>query len=96
MDEATLKETLRQYSSKTRYFCPKKNEARPHFLTVFSPYSLRQAREPPSGPASMFEQGELRSRREERNLNGVKNLLGAKPSPNTLIKESRIWRYFRR
>jgi hypothetical protein len=34
----------------------------------------------------MFEQGELRSRREEWNLNGVKNLLGARPFPNTLKK----------
>jgi len=31
--------------------------------------------------------GELRSHREERNLNGVKNLLGARPFPNTLIKQ---------
>jgi len=30
--------------------------------------------------------GELRSRREEWNLNGVKNFLGARPFPNTLIK----------
>jgi hypothetical protein len=29
----------------------------------------------------MFERSELRSSREERNLNGVKNLLGAKTFP---------------
>ncbi len=40
--------------------------------------------------------GELRSRREERNLNGVKNLLGARPFPNTLSEQSTIWRYFSR
>jgi len=32
----------------------------------------------------MSEQSELCSRQEERNLNGVKNLLGARPFPNTL------------
>ena|GEM_PF-5774189 len=43
---------------------------------------------------------ELRSRREERNLNGVKNLLGAKPSPKYsfiitdyfLIKENDVFK----
>jgi len=38
--------------------------------------------------------GELCSRQEDRNLNGVKNLLGARPFPNTLINQSRIWRCF--
>jgi hypothetical protein len=59
MGEATLKERLRQYGLKTRCFCPsvskatrikallsspsESNHARSAFLTVFSPYSLRQA-----------------------------------------------------
>jgi hypothetical protein len=34
----------------------------------------------------MSEQSELRSRREERMENGVKNLLGAKPSQIQLLK----------
>jgi hypothetical protein len=42
----------------------------------------------------MSERSELRSRQEERNLNGVKNLLGARPFPNIFIKQSRIWRCF--
>ncbi len=62
MDEATLKERLRQYGLKTRCFCPseskatrikaslsspsERNRARSAFFTVFSPYSLRQATEP--------------------------------------------------
>jgi len=37
-----------------------------------------------------LEQGELRSRREERDLNGVKNLLGARPFPNTLTNQPLI------
>jgi len=45
-------------------------------------------------PMARPDPGELRSRREERNLNGVKNLLGARPSPNIFIKQSRIWRCF--
>jgi len=32
MDEATLKERLRQYGSKIRCFCPGKNGDRPHFV----------------------------------------------------------------
>jgi hypothetical protein len=73
-----------------------RNRARSAFLTVFSPYSLRQARESDRvGQASMSERSELRSRREERNLSGVKNLLGARPSPNTLIQQSRFWGCFR-
>jgi len=60
MDKATLKERLRLYGSKTRCFCPseskatrfkaslsspsERNRARLAFLTVFSPYSLRQVR----------------------------------------------------
>jgi UDP-GlcNAc:undecaprenyl-phosphate GlcNAc-1-phosphate transferase len=59
IDEATLKERLRLYGSKTRCFCPseskatrikaslfspsERNLARSAFFTVFSPYSLRQA-----------------------------------------------------
>ena len=60
MDEATIEGRLRLYGSKTRCFCPseskatrikaslssplERNHARSVFLTVFSPYSLRQAR----------------------------------------------------
>jgi hypothetical protein len=59
---ATIEERLRLYGSKTRCFCPseskatrikaslsspsERNLARSASLTVFSPYSLRQAREP--------------------------------------------------
>jgi len=62
MDEATIEERLRLYGSKTRCFYPSKskatrfkaslsspserNRARSAFLTVFSPYSLRQVRAP--------------------------------------------------
>ncbi|NIM58254.1 MAG: hypothetical protein GTO16_04835 [Candidatus Aminicenantes bacterium] len=58
---AIIEERLRQYGSKTRCFCPseskatrikaslfspsERNHARSAFLTVFSPYSLRPARE---------------------------------------------------
>ena len=58
---ATIEERLRLYGSKTRCFCPSEskatrikaslssppesNRARSAFLTVFSPYSLCQARE---------------------------------------------------
>jgi hypothetical protein len=65
MDEATIEERLRLYASKTRCFCPseskatrikaslsspsERNHARSASLTVFSPYSLRQAREPDGG-----------------------------------------------
>jgi hypothetical protein len=42
----------------------------------------------------MSEQGELRSRREEQDLNGVKNLLGARPFPNTLANQPLIYRCF--
>ena len=58
---ATIEERLRIYGSKTRCFCPsvskatrikaslsspsERNHARSASLTVFSPYSLRQARE---------------------------------------------------
>jgi len=61
MDAATIEEKLRLYGSKTRCFCPseskttriqaslfspsERNRARSAFLTVFSPYSLRYARE---------------------------------------------------
>ena len=60
MDVATIEERLRLYGSKTRNFCPseskairfkaslssplERNRARSPFLTVFSPYSLRQAK----------------------------------------------------
>jgi len=62
MDEATIEERLRLYGSKTRCFCPseskatrikaslsspsERNRARSAFLTVFSPYSLRQVMAP--------------------------------------------------
>jgi hypothetical protein len=65
MDEATIEERLRLYGSKTRCFCPsqskvtrikaslsspsERNHAHSASLTVFSPYSLRQAREPDRG-----------------------------------------------
>jgi len=105
MDEATLKEKLRQYGSKTRCFCPseskatrikaslsspsERSRARSAFLTVFSLYSLHQAREVHAVDQQVCLNpfmGELRSRREERNLNGVKNLLGARLFPNTLME----------
>jgi len=60
MDVATIEERLRLYSSKTRCFCPseskttrfkaslsspsERNRTRSAFLTVFSLYSLRQAK----------------------------------------------------
>jgi len=60
MDEVTIEERLRLYASKTHCFCPSEskaarikaslsspsemNRARSAFLTVFSPYSLRQAK----------------------------------------------------
>jgi len=62
MGEATIEGRLRLYGSKTRCFCPSESKAtrikaslsspsemnrvRSAFLTVFSPYSLRQARAP--------------------------------------------------
>jgi hypothetical protein len=75
---------LRLYGSKTGCFCPseskatrikaslsspwERNHARSASLTVFSPYSLRQAREPDGG---------------ELMENGVKNLKGARLFPKT-------------
>jgi len=60
MDEAIIEGRHRPYGSKTHCFCPseskatrfkaslsspsERNRARSAFLTVFSPYSLRQAR----------------------------------------------------
>jgi len=38
-----------------------------------------------SGPASMFERSELRSRREERMENGVKNLKGSEAISQNLL-----------
>ncbi len=71
----------------TGYFFSKKENVSTHGQnnrkSSLSPFS-----------SSMSERSELRSRREERNLNGVKNLLGARPFPNIFIKQSRIWRYF--
>jgi len=40
---------------------------------------------PRSGPASMFERSELRSRREERMENGVKNLKGSEAISQNLL-----------
>jgi len=61
---------LRQYGLKTRCFCPseskatrikaslsspsERNRARSAFLTVFSPYSLRQARDKKKAIGSIF------------------------------------------
>ncbi len=68
---------------------PERNRARSAFLTVFSPYSHRQARDEKKEQAtffpSMFEQGELRSRREERMENGVKNLKGSEAISQNLL-----------
>ncbi len=63
---------------------PERNHARSAFLTVFHHTALRPARGiRRSRAASMFEQRELRSRREERMENGVKNLKGARLFPKT-------------
>ncbi len=63
-----------------------RNLARSDFLTVFSPYSLRQARGVHAvDRPSMSEQGELRSRREERMENGVKNLKGSEAISQNLL-----------
>ncbi len=71
----------------TGYFFSKKEKISTHGQ------NNRKSSLSPFSP-SMSERSELRSRREERNLNGVKNLLGARPSPNILIKQSRIWGCF--
>ena len=61
-----------------------RNRAHSAFLTVFSPYSPRQAWEPDAvDRASMSERSELRSRREDRMENGVKSLKGARLFPKT-------------
>jgi len=57
---------------------PERNHARSASLTVFSPYSLRHARERRRRASSMSERSELRRRREERMENGVRNLKGAR------------------
>jgi len=67
---ATIEERLRIYGSKTRCFCPsvskatrikaslsspsERNHARSASLTVFSPYSLRQARDEKKGTGYFF------------------------------------------
>ncbi len=98
-----------------------RNLTRSTFLTVFSTYSLRQARKPDRVGRRLCLNpfmGELCNCREEWNLNGIRVRLchffgdraafrhvnitckqsltpmGARPFPNTLIKQSRIWRYF--
>ncbi len=63
-----------------------RNLARSAFLTVFHHTAIAKQGIRLGRAASMFEQRELRSRREERMENGVKNLKGArlfpKPSPD--------------
>ncbi len=55
----------------------------------FSPYSHRQARDEKKEQATFFpsmsEQGELRSRLEERMENGVKNLKGSEAISQNLL-----------
>ncbi len=91
---ATIEERLRLYGSKTRCFCPgvskatrikaslsspsESNHAPSAFLTVFHHTAIAKQGTRQSRAASMFEQGELRSRREEWMENGVKNLRGAR------------------
>ena len=83
MDEATLKDLAFKFRSSrdekkgTGYFFSKKEKVSTHGQ------SNRKSSLSPFSP-SMSERSELRRRQEERNLNGVKNLLGARPSPNTL------------
>jgi len=54
-----------------------RNLARSAFLTVFHHTAIAKQGIRRSRAASMSEQGELRSRREERMENGVKNLNGS-------------------
>ncbi len=91
---ATIEERLRLYGSQTRCFCPgeskatrikaslsspsERNLARSAFLTVFHHTAIAKQGTRRSRASSMSEHSELRSRREERMENGVKNLKGAR------------------
>jgi len=70
-----------------RRFAPR--NARSAFLAVFSPYSLRQARDEKKGPVPFFPSSltssELHSRREKRMENGVKNLIGSETTSQNLL-----------
>ncbi len=55
------------------------------FSRFFHHTALAKQGSPRSGPASMFEQSELRSRREERMENGVKNLKGSEAISQNLL-----------
>ncbi len=59
------------------------------FSRFFHHTALAKLGNPTELDSEYPKRSELRSRREERNLNGVKNLLGARPFLNTLIKQSR-------
>jgi hypothetical protein len=54
-----------------------RNHARSAFLTVFHHTAIAKQGTRRSRVASMFERRELRSRREERMENGVRNLKGS-------------------
>jgi hypothetical protein len=55
------------------------------FLTVFHHTAIAKQGIRQSRAASMSERSELRSRREERMENGVKNLKGARLFPKTFL-----------
>ena len=61
------------------------NHARSAFLTVFHHTAIAKQGTRRSRAASMSERSELRSRREERMENGVKNLIGSQAIPQNLL-----------
>ena len=69
---------------------PESNHARSAFLTVFHHTTLAKQGIRQIRTASMSEQRELRSRREERMENGVKNLKGAKLFPQTYALKKKM------
>ena len=100
-------ERLRLCGSKTRCFCPsetkatrikasvsspsERNHARSAFLTVFSPYSLRQAREPDSvGRRVCLSRASYAAGWSERMENGVKNLIGSEAVSQNPLKKRQI------